>query len=125
MTRGRSVLAEQDIQLTSGQEWHSKPLELFEGDVVTVSATGNDKFYAGLYSRPAYIRRRGAAAGMFDFPFGGDRRGFTTKETIAETDDYYVVLRVGVFTPGTTTVHLRVVVERDIEAEAARRLRQE
>lgn len=100
------------IELRSGEEWHSEAIHLLPRDHFTVTALGNDRFYAGLFRRPYYVQYRGAAGGAFKFDFGEDRRSWTLDDTLEKDDDYYLVFRVGVFTAGTTTIKVRWLVKR-------------
>lgn len=102
------VLFNDTIPLDAGKEWHSTAIDLRQGDIVTVSAEGDGKFYAAFLDREAYHRRRGAVAGMFDFELGTDRRGWTTRILVQQDDEYYLVFRVSTF-QGKTNVHARVV----------------
>jgi hypothetical protein len=90
------------IVVESGYEWHSKAIPLRAGDVITVSALADHKFYAGLFGRDEYFEKRKAAAGAFAFEFGTDKPQWTTRREIPLSDDYYLVFRVGVFTNKTT-----------------------
>jgi hypothetical protein len=98
------------IELESGHEWHSKPIRLDAGDVVTVSATSENRFFAGLFDREEYFRRRRAIAGAFDFLPGSDRPQFTLKFQVPETEDYYLVFRVSVFR-SNQKINVRWIVE--------------
>jgi hypothetical protein len=80
--------------LDSGEEWHSDPYDLREGDLVTFSCRGSDKFYTGMFAREEYFELRGADGGAFGFEFGTDKRGFTDRFEVTEDDEYYIVLRV-------------------------------
>lgn len=94
--------------MTSSHEWHSRPIALAAGDTFTVTILGNDRFYAGLFSREFYVRYRGTGVGgAFGFNFGADRVSFTDRVHVTEPDDFYLVIRVGRFTPGQTTLKLR------------------
>lgn len=115
-----SGVDEIEVKLDSGEEWHSEPYELREGDIVTLSCRGNDKFYAGLFPREDYYELRGSEGGAFGFEFGTDRRGYTERVKVPEDEEYYIVLRVGVFTPGTTTLNVRFKIERPRAAAAIR-----
>jgi hypothetical protein len=96
------------ISIESGKEWHSNAIPLGAGDALTVTVLGNDKFYAGLFSREIYIKYRGAGVGRtFGFDFGSDALSWTDQIRAKEADDYYFVLRVGAFTPGTTKLKIR------------------
>lgn len=109
------LLKEEDISLDPGREWHSKPIRLNPGDRLVISATGNGRFYAGLFDRVTYHRLVGAAGGAFAFEFGSDRRGFTDTVRADEDEDYYLVYRVGAFTPRTVTIHSRVELQRGVD----------
>ena len=101
-----------EVELGPGEEWHSDPYELRADDLVTLSCRRNHKFYAGLFERETYFELRGAAGGAFGFEFGTDRRGFTARVRVGEDEEYYLVLRVGVFAPGTTTIEVRLKIDR-------------
>ena len=101
------------VELDSGDEWHSDPLDLREGDLVTLSCRGDGRFYAGIYDRTDYHDLRGSEGGAFGFEFGTDRRGYTERFEVPEDDEYYVVLRVGVFTTGPVTINVRLKVDRE------------
>ncbi len=98
--------------LGSGKEWHSEPYDLREGDIVTFSCRGSGKFYAGIFAREEYFDMRGAEGGAFAFEFGEDRRGFTERFEVPEDDEYYIVLRVGVFTNGPVEIKVRLKIQR-------------
>lgn len=95
------------VLLKPGQEWHSKPLDIPDGSEVTLSCHGNGRFYAGIFEREDYFERRGAVGGAFEFEFGEDRSGFTDS-FVADGDDYYIVLRVGVFTTRPVRIGVRL-----------------
>jgi len=98
--------------LESGEEWHSEPYDLKEGDYVTLSCRGDGRFYAGIFDREEYFDKRGAEGGAFDFEFGEDRRGFTDRFEVPDDDEYYIVLRVGVFTRGPVRINVRLKIQR-------------
>lgn len=100
-----------DVDLTPGTEWHSAAIRLRRGEVVTLTCTSPKRFYAGLFSREEYAKRKGAASGAFDFLPGSDRRAFTTRAEVEQTEDYYIVLRVSVFN-FNQQIHVRFVRER-------------
>lgn len=101
------------VSLKPGQEWHSDPYELQKDDEVTVSCRGDGKFYAGIFDREEYFENRGSEMGAFGFEFGTDDYGYTEQFTVDEDDDYYVVLRVGVFTSSTVDIQVRLKIERE------------
>lgn len=77
-------------------------------DNVTITCTGDENFYACFFPREEYISKRGGGgSGIFGFPFGTDEPQFTEKVTIPSDDDYYLVLRVGVFS-GSARVSVKV-----------------
>ncbi len=100
------------VELDSGEEWHSDPYDLREGDKVTLSCRADDKFYAGIFNRDEYYEARGSEAGAFGFEFGTDKRGYTDRLEVTEDEEYYVVLRVGVFTSGKVQIRVRLKIER-------------
>lgn len=102
------VLFDDTITLDAGKEWHSSAIDLRQGDIVAVSAEGDGKFFAAFLDDEAYHKRYGAAAGMFDFESGTDRRGWAAKALIREDDAYYLVFRVSMF-QYKTKIHARVV----------------
>ena len=107
MPFNRKVLFNKVIGLKPGGEWHTKPIELHKGDILTISASGNEKFYAGIFDRVEYHRKVGADGGMFGFEFGTDSRGFTHRVQAKSYEDYYVVLRVGIFS-GSARIQCRI-----------------
>lgn len=104
-----NVVTDEVIELRSGQEWRSKGLRFEADTTVLVRAEGTGRFYAGFFSREVYFRKR-RDPDPFPFTFGTDRSQYTTKVTIEQTDYYYVVLRVGVFSD-KSTIHLEITVE--------------
>ena len=102
------VLLDKTFTLKSEEEQHEE-FELLKGDIVTVTCTADENFYAGLFTREDYIKKRGG--GPFGFVFGTDKPQFTTRVEIPEDDDYYFVLRVGAFS-GTGRIRTKVKVRR-------------
>jgi hypothetical protein len=92
-----SVIFNGAIELGSGQEWHSEPILLEKGTVVIVQARSQSKFYAGLFPREEYFRKR-SPPNPFGFTWGTDKPQYTVRVSVPETDYYYLVFRVGVFT---------------------------
>jgi hypothetical protein len=109
----RTIWMEDDLQVKSGAEWHSVPIPLGAGDVITLSAHAPEVFYAGIFSREEYFARGGPSAEMFDFPFGSDRKAVTRRRTVQDADDYYLVFRVGVWS-SNTIIHARVEILRPV-----------
>ena len=102
---------EYDVDLDAGKEWHSSAIRLRAGDVVTLTCTSRQRFYAGFFSRVEYTKRKGSVGGAFDFLPGSDRRAFTARVQIDSEDDYYIVLRVGIFNY-KQSIHVRYIRER-------------
>lgn len=100
------------IELAPGRERHLR-FRLRAGDALTVTCRAKTKFYAALLDRTTYTSRVGGAGDdTFQFEFGTDERGFTDRAEPLADDDYYLVLRVGVFSDRgfiTTVVDLRRV----------------
>jgi hypothetical protein len=107
----RSTVLEEDVHLGGGQEWHSDKIEVEEDEIITVTADAVRPFYAGLFTREQYYALGGPGVPEFPFEFGTDRLGYTKRLIAAQPDDFYIVLRVGVFTGkrgAKIKVHLRV-----------------
>lgn len=89
------TLIDKSVELSAGEENHLR-FTLERGRAVTITCHSNHRFYADFLTREQYVRRRGAAGlGMFDFPLGTDKNGFTRRFKSRVDDDYYLVLRVG------------------------------
>jgi hypothetical protein len=101
------VVQDFSITLSPGKEWHSKPIPLSRGNLVTLTALSNRRMYAGLFSRAEYARRRAAVFGAFSFEPGTDRPSFTSRIRIEEDDDYYLVFRLSTFAPGSAQIDVR------------------
>lgn len=103
----RTKIVDETVELTTGHERHLQ-FHLRKDDTITATCKARTKFYADFLTRPEYTKRvNGAGPGMFNFDFGTDDTGFTTKARIEDDDDYYLVLRNGVFSP---RVHIAVQV---------------
>ena len=98
------------IKLKPDEENYIGPIKLKRGVIATISCTGDRLFYAGIFDRDDYFKKLGAAGGRFDFPFGTDRKGFTKALPIVKTDDYYIVIRDGVFS-SPVTIEVRLDIE--------------
>jgi hypothetical protein len=107
----KQILLERDLKLDSGREWYSDPIDLQTGDIVTVSATADENFYAGFFHRVDFHRYYGRRGEPFAFEFGSDSAAYTKRVVVENSDEYYLVLRVGVFS-GTATIHVRIAVQR-------------
>lgn len=107
----KQTLMDKDIKLGSGREWYSDPIDLQTGDIVTVSATADENFYAGFFSRVDFHRHYGRKGEPFAFEFGTDSGAYTKRVVVDQSDEYYFVLRVGVFS-GSATIHARIALQR-------------
>lgn len=86
-------------ELGKGLERHVQ-FHLRSNDTITVICGARTKFYAGFFDREEYTSKVNAdGPGMFRFEFGSDTKGFTTKSRVESEDDYFLVLRNGVFSP--------------------------
>lgn len=104
-TRVRTIveypLFNQGIKLATDREWHSTAIQLKAGDELRIRASGNVRFYFGLFDDPDWKRLVRAGGGRFPFKFGTDQVAFERLVRVPADGDYHVVLRVGVFTkPG-------------------------
>ncbi len=107
-----SVIFEGEIELNSGQEWHSEPILLDKGTVVTLQARGQSKFYAGFFPREEYFRKRNPP-NPFKFNWGSDKPQYTVRISIPEAEYYYLVFRVGVFAgPGPVAISVLATTQR-------------
>jgi len=103
----QNVLTDEIIKMKPDEEWH-KNFELKKGSAITITCVSNMNFYTGFFHRDEYIKNRKAGIlGTFNFEFGGDRPQYTKKMVIPEDDDYYLVIRVGVFS-GNAEIHVKV-----------------
>jgi DNA-binding IclR family transcriptional regulator len=85
------------IDLATGRERHIR-FKLQPGDRLTATCSATSRFYAALLPRTEYVERVGAAGPeMFRFVPGTDTKGFTDQVAVQEEEDYYLVLRNGVF----------------------------
>lgn len=106
------AIIQEEIELRSGQEWHSEPIHFDGGDVVTVQARSKYKFYAGLFPREEYYRKRNPP-NPYRFLWASDRPQFTIRLEISESEYYYLVFRVGVFTlPSPIRIQVLMTKER-------------
>ncbi len=112
----RSLLLDQDIPLASGSEWYSDPFPLLKGDLVDITATANENFYAGFFSRGEFAERYGRRGEPFFFRYGSDRAAYAKRLIVDEEDEFYFVLRVGVFS-GNARIHARILLRRPVEEE--------
>ena len=112
----RSILLDQTIALETGHEWFSDPFHLFTDDLVDVTATADENFYAGFFPREEFVERYGRGGEPFFFRYGSDRAAYTTRLVVDEEDEFYFVLRVGVFS-GKARIHARILLRRPVEKE--------
>lgn len=107
----KQTLLDKEIRLGPGREWYSDPIDLQTGDIITVSATANENFYAGFFNRVDFHRYYGRRGQPFAFEFGSDSAAWTRRVVVDQSDEYYFILRVGVFS-GSTTIHSRITLQR-------------
>lgn len=101
------MLMDKVIGLDPDEEWEEE-IELERGDIITVTCTADESFYADFLPREEYVQQRTSGVlGSFGFPFGSDCPQFTKRVKIPEDDDYYLVVRVGVFS-GTARIRVKV-----------------
>ena len=94
-----TTIVNEIVELGAGRERHVR-FRLKAGDVVTATCRAKTKFYSAFLSRVEYTARVGAAGDdTFQFEFGTDVRGFTRRLDVPSDDDYYLVIRDGVFSP--------------------------
>lgn len=103
------IIFEDELQIQGNQEWHEN-FEFKKGDIVTVTCTGDEKFYADFLHREKFID--GCSDGAFKFEWYSDRESFTKKAKIPEDDDYYLVIRVSHWNE-YTNVKVKVRLERN------------
>lgn len=104
------TIEEADPVLSSGSEWHSNPIRLHRGEIAKLTVTGQRAVYAGLFSATEYADHRNKAGTQTRFKFGSDQATVISEVHPSENDDYYLVVRNGVFTP-KQKVHVRLIVE--------------
>ena len=114
----RRTIQERDQILPGGKEYHSEPIQVEPGELVTLTAHGNHPFYAALLTREEYFAKGGPSVKEFPFQFGTDRVAFTARRGIGPVpDDLYVVVRVGVFS-GTARIHVKLEKMTPVAADA-------
>ncbi len=99
MPRATSVLLDQRLPISSGQERHLGPYRLLPDSFLNVRVSGDVKTYAGVFTADEYATQRGRGSGAFPFKFGSDRPSWSLSANATRDEDYWVVLRVGVFSP--------------------------
>jgi len=109
------ILMDKTIKLDADEEFHEE-FELEKGDVITITCISEYEFYAGFFPREEYIRRRTSGIfGAFNFELFTNTPEYTKKVKIKEDDDYYLVIRVGVFGGGVFSIpkiHVKVKCEK-------------
>lgn len=91
-------------KVPAGGEFHYGPYRFEPISLVNIICEGTDNFYAGFYDRNEYLSKRGRRQDAFNFEFGTDKPFFTFRRLIEDVLDYYLVLRVSVFTEGGTGI---------------------
>jgi hypothetical protein len=103
-------IEETDQVLSSGAEWHSTPIRLHPGQRIKLTVVGKRPVYADLLSSTEYVSRRNKSGTVTRFKFGSDQAAVSKEVTPKSNEDYYLVVRNGMFTP-RQQVHVRLVVE--------------
>ena len=98
MPRRTEVLVDERDSLDSGKEKHYGPYHLEPDSYLKLQCHGDSRFYAGIFEGEHYTASRLRNPGAFPFKFGSDRPSWNLSVNAARAGDYYVVLRVGVFT---------------------------
>ena len=96
------LIDHQKITLQSGREAYYGPYSFNPLTFVRIECKGSNNFYAGFFNDKEYLYRKGKSKEAFNFEFGTDRPYFILKKIIEDIYNYYLVLRVGVFTSKTT-----------------------
>jgi hypothetical protein len=115
MSPDAETIEESDPTLSPGAEWHSDPIHLRHGQRARVTVVGKRKVYAQVFPAEDYIEFRNHAKHVAGFRFGTDKPAFTQEIVPQSTNDYYVVVKNGLFTP-RQRVHVRLIVEDPPEA---------
>jgi hypothetical protein len=100
ITRRAFVLFDGAVDLRPGQEWHSDPIPLMEGDELTLRCRSASRLYAGLFDRATHDRVITAPNGQrraFPFRFGSDQVFIERSYPISASTDYIAVVRRGVY----------------------------
>src|SRR5580693_2730792 len=92
------ILFDDTVTLESGAEWHSTPIRLEKGDDLALTASSAVRFYAGIFDEPTYRSLQAQSSGAFPFGFGSDQVAADFTWRASHSGDYFVVLRIGVFT---------------------------
>jgi len=98
MPRQTDILVEERISLGRGSERNYGPYHLLPDSFVKLHCEGDVRFYAGIFSDAEYHAARQQGPKMFPFTFGSDRTSWNLSQNAGREEDYWVVLRVGVFT---------------------------
>lgn len=109
--KSHDLLFDKKIQIGTNGKFELALEDLKKGDILTITCLGDKNFYAGLFNRGEFIgMRTSGIGGSSDFPFGSDSLEYTERVTIPDDDDYYLVLRVGVFTGyiGNANIHVKI-----------------
>lgn len=96
------LIAHKKTTLPTGNEAHYGPYHFDPLTIVQIECQGSNNFYAGFFNNYEYFRRKGKSKEAFNFEFGTDKPYFSLRKVIDDIYNYYLVLRVGVFTSKTT-----------------------
>ena len=106
------ILIDEEVKMRSEEEMEWELEDLKKGEILTVTCKGDENFYAGIFPREEFIRKRSAGIGKtFAFPFGTDKPQYTKKMTIPFDDDFFLIIRVGYFS-GTANIEVKVKCHR-------------
>jgi hypothetical protein len=108
LRRDAFVLFDDAVSLGSGEERVLGPYVLEQGDDLSVTAQGGDRFYLGAFDESTYTRLRREGGTAFPFQFGRDQVAFDFTQRVRVASGYYIVVRLGIFTK-PTLIGLRVV----------------
>lgn len=95
------------ISLGSGRERHFGPYPLEPDSFIRLDVNADVRVYAGIFDSETYHSARSRNPGMFPFSFGSDRDSWRLSEAVARPSDYFVVLRVGVFS-GSGVIEVKI-----------------
>lgn len=93
------TIEENNPILGAGAEWHSDPIRLRRGQRAKLVVTGRRPVYAGLFKSSDYAAMRNKSGTTSKFKFGTDRATVVEEIVPDANDDYFLVVRNGVFTP--------------------------
>ena len=98
MPRQSEVLLDEQISLGSGKEKDYGPFHLVPDSFLRLQCRGDVRLYAGIFPALEYAANRARNPTMYPFTFGSDRMSWSLSTNATREGDYWIVLRVGVFT---------------------------